>query len=54
MSSEIGLPTSVTADAPTVFPTAEYVTLSRNYYVYKSQEELTTWNNLFSPITEGA
>ncbi len=54
LKPEIGLPTSVTADAPTVFPNAEYVRLSRNYYQYKSQEELTAWNNLFLPITQGA
>jgi spermidine/putrescine transport system substrate-binding protein len=54
MKPEIGLPTSVTADAPTVFPTAQYVKDSRSYYVYKSQEELNAWNNLFLPITQGA
>jgi len=54
MAPEIGLPTSVTADAPTVFPTPKYVQLSRNYYAYKSQEELTAWNNLFLPIIQGA
>ena len=25
----------------------------RNYYQYKTQEELTAWNNLFLPITQG-
>ena len=54
MAPEIGLPTSVTADAPTVFPTAAYTQLSRTYYQYKSQEELTAWNNLFLPIIQGA
>jgi spermidine/putrescine transport system substrate-binding protein len=54
MKPEIGLPTSVTADAPTVFPNSAYVRNSRNYYQYKSQEELTAWNNLFVPITQGA
>lgn len=53
MKPEIGLPPSYTADAPTVFPTAQYIKDSRNYYQYKSQEELTAWNNLFVPITEG-
>jgi spermidine/putrescine transport system substrate-binding protein len=53
MKSEVGLPPSVTADAPLVFPTAQYIKNSRNYYQYKSQEELTAWNNLFVPITEG-
>ncbi len=54
MKPEIGLPTSVTADSPLVFPTPEYMRLSRAYYQYKSQEELTAWNNLFVPITQGA
>ena len=27
---------------------------ARNYYPFKSQEELTAWNNLFVPITQGA
>ena len=54
MKPEIGLPTSTTADAPLVFPNAQYIKNSRNYYQYKSQEELTAWNNLFEPITEGS
>ncbi len=54
MKPEIGLPTSKTADAPTVFPTADYIKNSRNYYQYKSQEELNAWNNLFLPIIQGA
>jgi spermidine/putrescine transport system substrate-binding protein len=54
MKPSIGLPTSTTANAPTVFPNAQYIHLSRNYYQYKSQEELTAWNNLFLPITQGA
>jgi spermidine/putrescine transport system substrate-binding protein len=54
MAPEIGLPTSKTADAPTVFPTPAYIKNSRPYYLYKSQEELTAWNNLFLPITQGA
>src|SRR5262252_2452290 len=45
MYPEIQLATSVTADAPTVFPTQQYVKNSRSYYQYKSQEELTAWNN---------
>ena len=53
MGPSIGLPTSTTADAPTVFPTEQYVKNSRPYYQYKSQEELTAWNNLFVPITQG-
>ena len=54
MYPEIQLAPSVTANAPLVFPTAQYVKHSRTYYQYKSQEELTTWNNLFVPITQGA
>ncbi len=54
MKPEIGLPTSTTADAALVFPTAQYIKNSRSYYQYKSQEELTAWNNLFVPITQGA
>jgi spermidine/putrescine transport system substrate-binding protein len=54
MGPSIGLPTSTTANAPTVFPTDQYVKNSRPYYQYKSQEELTAWNNLFLPITQGA
>ena len=54
LAPEIGLPAKVTADAPTVFPDAAYIQNSRSYYQYKSQEELTAWNNLFLPITQGA
>ncbi len=54
MAPEIGLPTKVTADAPTVFPTQQYIHNSRPYYQYKSTEELNAWNNLFLPITQGA
>ncbi len=54
MAPEIGLPTKVTADAPTVFPTPAYIKNSRSYYQYKSQEELDAWNNMFLPITQGA
>jgi spermidine/putrescine transport system substrate-binding protein len=54
MYPSIGLKYSVTADAPTVFPNTQYEHLSRPYYQYKSQEELTAWNNLFVPITQGA
>ncbi len=54
MKPEIGLPPSVTAKALTVFPDPAYIKNSRNYYQYKSQEELTAWNNLFLPITQGS
>ena len=54
MHKSIGLPTSKTADSPVVFPDARLEKLSKNYYTFKSQEELTAWNNLFVPITQGA
>jgi len=54
MQPSIGLPPSYTANAPTVFPTPAWVAKSRSYYQYKSQEELTAWNNLFLPITQGS
>src|SRR5215467_666361 len=50
----IGLPFSTVAQAPTIFPTPTWVRNSRPYYQYKSQEELTAWNNLFLPITQGS
>jgi spermidine/putrescine transport system substrate-binding protein len=54
MKPEIGLPTSVTANAPTVFPTADYVKQARSYFPFNHPEELTAWNNLFVPITQGS
>ena len=54
MKPSIGLATSVTADAPTVFPSQAFLQHAKNYYSFKSQEELTTWTNLFLPITQGA
>jgi spermidine/putrescine transport system substrate-binding protein len=54
MHPSIGLPFSKVANAPTVFPTQTWVHNSRAYYHYKSQEELTAWNNLFLPITQGS
>jgi spermidine/putrescine transport system substrate-binding protein len=54
MKPEIGLPTSVTANAPTVFPTDAYLKASRNYFPFNHPEELTAWNNLFVPITQGS
>jgi len=54
LKPEIGLPTSVTANAPTVFPTDVYLKAARNYFPFKTPEELTAWNNLFLPITQGA
>jgi spermidine/putrescine transport system substrate-binding protein len=54
MKSSIGEPPSVTANAPTVFPTADYVRMSRPYYAFKSEAEVTAWNNLFLPIIQGS
>ncbi|MGN6679966.1 MAG: polyamine ABC transporter substrate-binding protein [Streptosporangiaceae bacterium] len=54
MKPSIGLATSVTADAPTVFPSQTFLQHAKNYYSFKSQEELTTWTTLFLPITQGA
>ncbi|HEX2320098.1 MAG TPA: spermidine/putrescine ABC transporter substrate-binding protein [Streptosporangiaceae bacterium] len=54
MKPSIGLATSVTANAPTVFPDQAFLQHAKNYYSFKSQEELTTWTNLFLPITQGA
>jgi hypothetical protein len=48
-----GLALSQVANAPTVFPTATYLKQARNYFPFKSPEELTAWNNLFLPITQG-
>jgi spermidine/putrescine transport system substrate-binding protein len=54
LKPEIGLPTSVTANAPTVFPTEAYLKQARNYRSYKNAEEVKAWNDLFLPITQGA
>ncbi len=54
LSKEIKLPPSVTANAATVFPGPTEVKLSRPYYPFKSQEEITAWTNLFLPIIQGA
>ena len=53
MRPSIGLPTTVTANAPTVFPNAHAIAVSRPYFQYKNPNELTAWNNLFVPITQG-
>ncbi len=54
MGPSIGLATSVTANSPSVFPTPDRVKLSKNYYPFKNQEEINTWNGLFLPIIQGA
>ena len=37
-----------------LFPTATYLKQARNYFPFKTPEELTAWNNLFVPITQGS
>ncbi len=54
LKPEIGLPTSVTANSSIVFPTPARIKDSRSYYNFKNQDEITTWNNLFLPIIQGA
>ena len=54
LAPEIGLPTSVTANSPIVFPNAASVKITKNYYQFKNQEEINAWNSLFLPITQGA
>jgi spermidine/putrescine transport system substrate-binding protein len=54
MRSEVGLPTSVTADSLDVFPSPARVKASLPYYPFKNQEEITAWTNLFLPIIQGA
>lgn len=54
LAPSIGEPPSVTASAATVFPNAAYEKLSRNYYPFKTQDEVTAWNNIFLPIIEGS
>ncbi len=41
------------ANSPTVFPDAQMVALSKNYYLWPSAKELTAWNNTFVPIFQG-
>ena len=48
-------PPNTVANAPTIFPSAAFMQQhSKNYYQFKSQEELNAWNNLFVPIIQGA
>jgi hypothetical protein len=37
-----------------VFPSAAYDRISRPYYAFKSEAEVTAWNNLFLPIIQGS
>jgi spermidine/putrescine transport system substrate-binding protein len=41
------------ANSPTVFPDAQIVALSRNYYQWKNSQDLDLWNNTFVPIFQG-
>jgi spermidine/putrescine transport system substrate-binding protein len=50
----VGLPTSVTANSPLVFPNAAATKVTRPYYNFKSQQEIDAWNGLFLPIVQGA
>lgn len=52
MAPSIGMAPRVTAGAPTVFPTEQYIKNTRYYYRYGSQEELNAWNSLFGPIAQ--
>lgn len=54
LKPEIGLPTSTIANSPDIFPTPVRVAASRNYYQFKSQDEINAWDNLFLPIIQGA
>ncbi|HEY5304565.1 MAG TPA: spermidine/putrescine ABC transporter substrate-binding protein [Acidimicrobiales bacterium] len=54
LKPEIGLATSYTADSLVVFPSQERINQSRSYYNFKTQDEITAWNNLFLPIIQGA
>lgn len=54
LKPEIGLPTSTIANSPDIFPTTTRVAASRNYYQFKSQDEINAWDSLFLPIIQGA
>jgi spermidine/putrescine transport system substrate-binding protein len=54
LKPEIGLATSVTANSNLVFPDAARVKDSKPYRVFKNQDEINTWTNLFLPIIQGA
>jgi spermidine/putrescine transport system substrate-binding protein len=54
LAPEIGLPTSVTANSPLVFPNAASTKVTKSYYQFKNQDEINAWNALFLPIVQGA
>ncbi len=54
LKPEIGLPASYTADSLDVFPSPARIKESHSYYTFTTQDEITTWNNLFLPIIQGA
>ncbi len=41
------------ANSPLVFPDAEMVSLSKDYYQWKDSQDLTAWNDIFVPIYQG-
>jgi spermidine/putrescine transport system substrate-binding protein len=41
------------ANSPLVFPDAQMVSLSKNYYAWKNSEDLTAWNSVFVPVYQG-
>jgi spermidine/putrescine transport system substrate-binding protein len=53
MRPEVGQLPSYTAGSSLVFPTAQYQARSRNYYQYKSADELAAWDRVFQPIVSG-
>lgn len=39
------------AESQLIFPSPDTSALFKNYYFYKDQSELDTWNNIFEPVT---
>jgi hypothetical protein len=54
LKKQEGLAYSVTANSELVFPTGQAAALTKNYYQFKNQDEINTWNSLFLPIAQGA
>ncbi|MCL2514986.1 MAG: spermidine/putrescine ABC transporter substrate-binding protein [Microbacteriaceae bacterium] len=40
------------ADSPLVFPTAEMLAKTHDYYVFKDYADFTAWNDIFNPISQ--
>jgi spermidine/putrescine transport system substrate-binding protein len=53
MEPSVGTSPAATARSPYVFPTADFIKLSRYYYQFQSPDELALWNGLFEPIAAG-